>query len=518
MNNSKAEKPFSKVMKELTLRRKTALAMGGEEKVKRRQVEGNLNARERLEVLLDSGSFNELGLLAKSYREEVRHKSAADGKISGFGTISGRPVAIVSNDFTVLGASSSVINGKKMKHIKELATKHGMPVIYLGESSGARMPDRMGAPGRAILGQDPAEYLRTRETPWVSALLGDCYGSSTWYTCLSDFVTMRKGATMAVASSRVTSLAINQPIDSEELGGWRLHTSTTGLVDSALDSDQSALEEIKVFLSYLPSHNCEMPPVQPVPSDHIDLGHELIEVLPESRGSVYDVRDVITRIVDVNSLFELKKRFGKSILTGLARIDGKSTGIIASDPKSQGGAITVDAIRKATSFLVLCDSFNIPIVFLVDQPGFLIGIDGEKRCAPGRIMNWMNALSLCTVPRIAITMRKNYGQAYLNMGGGRMSDVQACWPMADLGFMDPKLGVNVLHQIKEEDDPERFSELVEEIEQDSSAWALANLYEAQVVLDPAETRSFLTNTLKILRNSKGAPIGEHRLSNWPTSY
>ena len=167
---------------------------------------------------------------------------------------------------------------------------------------------------------------------------------------------------------------------------------------------------------------------------------------------------------------------------------------------------------------MLCDSFNIPIVFLVDQPGFLIGISGEKRWAPGRIMNWMNALSLCTVPKIAITMRKNYGQAYLNMGGGRLSDVQASWPMADFGFMDPKFGVNVLHQIKEEDDPEKFAELVEEIEQDSSAWALSDLYEAQVIVDPAETRSFLVNTLNVLGGQNGGVIGEHRLSNWPTSY
>jgi len=518
MNDGGIKKPFAETMSELSRRRAKAYRMGGEEKLAKRRAEGNLNARERLEVLLDDGNFNELGLLAKSYREEVRHKSAADGKISGFGTIEGRPVAVVSNDFTVLGASSSVINGKKMKHIKDIAEKHGIPVIYLGESTGARMPDRMGAPGRAILGQDPTEYLRTRRTPWVSALLGDCYGSSTWYTCLSDFVTMRKGATMAVASSRVTSLAINQPIDPEDLGGWRLHTATTGLADVAVDTDEATLEEIKVFLSYLPSHNGETPPMRAVPAHHVERGHELIDVLPENRGSIYDVKDIIERIVDVDSLYELKKRFGKSVITALSRINGRTVGIVSNNPKSQGGAITIDAIRKATSFLVLCDSFNIPIVFLVDQPGFLIGISGEKRWAPGRIMNWMNALSLCTVPKIAITMRKNYGQAYLNMGGGRLSDVQASWPMADFGFMDPKFGVNVLHQIKEEDDPEKFAELVEEIEQDSSAWALADLYEAQVILDPAETRSFLVNTLNVLGGQNGGVIGEHRLSNWPTSY
>src|SRR5690606_9055138 len=156
-----------------------------------------------------------------------------------------RPVAVVSNDFSVLGASSSVINGKKIRYVKETAARRGMPLVMLGESSGARMPDRMGAPGRAILGQDPAEFRRQREMPLISALLGDCYGSSTWYACMSDFVVMRKGATMAVASSRVTSVAINQPVDPEELGGWRLHTEKTGLVDYAVDTDQEAIDIIR---------------------------------------------------------------------------------------------------------------------------------------------------------------------------------------------------------------------------------------------------------------------------------
>lgn len=518
MDEKAGKKPFESALNELKARRDEAYAMGGAEKTEKRRAQGHLNARERLDLLLDPGSFNEFGLLAKAYRSEVRHKSAADGKIAGFGTVNGRPIAVISNDFTVLGASSSVINGKKMKHVKDIAAKHGMPVIFLGESSGARMPDRMGAPGRAILGQDASEYRRIRRSPWISALLGDCYGSSTWYTCLSDLVVMRKGATMAVASSRVTSLAIGQPVDQEELGGWRLHSATTGLVDRLAETDEEAIAEIRTLLGYLPSHNEELPPSKPLTEEHDDRSKEILDLLPESRSQTYDGREVVKRIVDHGSFYELKERFGKSILTGLARLNGQSVGMIVSNPKAKGGAIDVESMRKVTSFLVLCDSFNIPLIFLVDQPGFLIGIEGEKRTAPGRIMNWMNALSLCTVPKIAITMRKNYGQAYLNMGGGRMSDVQACWPMSDFGFMDPKLGVNVLFQVKEEDDPERFAELVAEIEQDSSAWALAGLYEAQAVIAPTETRRFLIDTIGALGGRTGKWMSEHLLSNWPTSY
>lgn len=503
---------------ELDERRAFALAMGSERRLAERREKGILNARERLEYLLDEGSFLEIGMLARSIRPEVRERTPADGKISGYGRINGRPIAVVSNDFTTLGASSSVINGKKIKHVKEVAAAKGMPLVMLGESSGARMPDRMGASGRAILGQDPNEFRRRREMPLVSALLGDCYGSSTWYACMSDFVVMRKGATMAVASSRVTSIAINQPVDPEDLGGWKLHTERTGLVDYAVETDEAALDIIKRYLSYMPQGRHSEPARMSVPEGSDAAGEDLARLLPESQSQVYDSRKIVEGIADLESVFELKPRFGRSLVTSLARLGGRSVGFIASNPMVRGGAIDVDAMRKATSFLVLCDSFNIPIIFLVDQPGFLIGIEGEKRWAPGRIMNWMSALSQVTVPRIAITMRKNYGQAYLNMGGGRHADLQAAWPSANFGFMDPRVGVNVLHGLKREDDPERFDSLVAEIANDSSAFALAELFEAQAVIAPNETRSFLTSALDIQCSGPNGSVGEHHLANWPTSF
>ncbi|MBS0319861.1 MAG: methylmalonyl-CoA carboxyltransferase [Proteobacteria bacterium] len=510
--------PFEALLDELARRRAKALAMGGAEKLEKRRAQGVLDARQRLDYLLDAGTFVESGLLATSFRPEMVEKSPADGKVAGFGAIDGRPVAVVSNDFTTLGASSSVVNGKKIRHVRTVATQSGMPLILLGESAGSRMPDRMGAPGRAILGQDAQEYLRDRRTPWVSALLGSCYGSSTWYACLSDFVVMRKGATMAVASSKVTALAIKQAVDPEELGGWKLHTAVTGLVDVAVDTDEEALDYVKRFLGYLPSYNGEAPPVVAVPAGSDDAIADILDVVPESRSAVYDMRAVIGRIVDRDSMFEMKPRFGKSIVTALTRVDGRTVGVIANNPMFKGGSIDVDACNKATSFLVLCDSYNIPIVFLVDQPGFLIGMEGEKRGAPGRIMNWMNALSLVSVPRVTITLRKNFGQAYLNMGGGRNSDEAAAWPSADFGFMDPATGVNVLHGLKREDDPERFDVLMKEIARDSAPWPLAGLYEAQAIIDPRETRAYLKSILQVHRRAPTGGIGQHRLQHWPTSY
>ncbi|MBT6218315.1 MAG: methylmalonyl-CoA carboxyltransferase, partial [Rhodospirillaceae bacterium] len=375
------KKPFDDSLSELKQRRDSALQMGGAEKLEKRKDEGHLNARERIDHLFDEGSFNELGMLARSARAEARHKTPADGKVTGFGKIDDRWAGIISNDFTVMGASSALINGKKMRHIKELATKRGSPLIFLGESSGSRMPDRMGAQGRSILGQDPIEYRRLRETPWAAALLGDCYGSSTWYGCMSDFVVMRKGSTMAVASSRVTSLAINQPIDKEDLGGWKLLTGTSGLVDLAVETDEQALDAIKTYLSYLPSHHNEAPPVHAVPEGSGDDMESILDLVPEERSKVYDVKKVVAAIADKDSLFEMKPRYGKSILTALSRIDGQTVGFVANNPKFKGGAVDTDGCNKVISFLVMCDSFNIPIVSLVDVPGFLIGIEGEKKGA-----------------------------------------------------------------------------------------------------------------------------------------
>ena len=506
------------LIRQLEEKNAEALAMGGAEKLAERRKQGVLNARERIDYLVDTGSFAESGRHARAIRPEVRHKTPADGKVAGFARIDGREVALVSNDFTVLGASSSVVNMKKIRHVKQAACRFGMPLVLLGESSGARMPDRMGASGRAIIAQDPTEYQRLRESPWVSALLGQCYGSSTWYAAMSDFVVMRKGSVMAIASPGVTSIAIGKPIDPEELGGWKLLTGVSGLADMAVDTDEQALDAVKKFLSYMPAHNRESPPEYPVPAGSGEACRAMLEIVPEERNKVYDVRKVIAAVADKDSSFELKERFGKSIATVLARLDGKIVGFLANNPLFKGGALDADACQKATSFMVLCDSFNIPIVFLVDVPGFLIGVEGEIRGMPGKVINWMNALSLVTVPRVTVILRKSYGQAYINMGGGRNTDELACWPSADLGFMDTRASVNVLHGVKEQDDPERFRQLAAEVERDTAPWELARLYEAQHVIDPRDTRDFLIRMLQVHRKRLKNGVGEHKLANWPTSY
>ncbi|MCC7273501.1 MAG: methylmalonyl-CoA carboxyltransferase [Alphaproteobacteria bacterium] len=504
-------------MPDLDARRARARAMGGAAKLAARRARGLLDARERIDRFVDPGSFVESGMHATSIVAGDRERTPADGKIAGYGRVDGREVAVVSNDFTVLGASSSAVNGRKIAQMKRVATQRGLPLVFFGESSGARMPDTMGARGMGtMLGNDPTQYQRMRETPWAAAVLGYCYGSSTWYTCCSDFAVMRKGAVMAVSSPLLVAQATSEAIDPEALGGWKLHAETTGQIDLAVDTDEEALAAVRRFLSYMPAHAGEAPPRAAVPEGSGADMATVASLLPASRTQVYDVRKIIRAIVDRDSFFELKARFGKVATIGLARLAGGVVGIVANNPLFKGGALDVDACEKITGFLVLCDSFNIPIVMLVDTPGFAIGMEAERRRAPGKIMNFMNALSLCTVPKLSVILRKSYGQAYLNMGGGRNSDEVAAWPTAEVSFMDPHFAVRIVHG-HQPGTPE-FAAALAEMERDSSVYDIAGIYAVQTVIRPEETRDYLARMLETHRMRPTGGVGQHLMRAWPTSF
>lgn len=508
--------PFEDLLKELDARRQKALAMGGPEKLAQRKAQGLLNARERLARLFDPGSFIESGMYAVSNRPEDKESTPADGKVAGFGRIAGREAAAIANDFTVKGASSATINIKKLKHLKGVARKRGIPIVFLGESTGARMPDVMGA---ASIGSkdDPVEYQRLRDSPWAAGVLGYCYGSSAWYASMSDFCVMRKGSIMAVSSPRLVSMAIGRQVDAEELGGWRVHSEVSGLIDQVVDTDEQAIDAIRQFLSYLPGNNMEPPPEHPVPAGSGADMANILALIPEAANQVYDVKKVIRCIVDSNSLFEIKSRYGKAIVTALARLDGKSVGIIANNPLHRGGAIGADECQKVQSFFVLCDSFNIPLVLLVDQPGFLIGMEGEQKGVTGKVMNWLNAMTLVTVPKISVVMRKSYGLAVSNMGGGGNTDEVACWVTAEVSFMKPEFGARVVFGVSP-DDPEKYQDAVARMSKGTTAYDMAAIYTAHDVIDPRETRNWLIRMLEVHRMRLTGGVGEHLMRSWPTSY
>ena len=488
--------------------------MGGSEKLKVRKKAGYLNARERIDLFFDKGTFFEIGKFVTSSNIHDKDKTPADGKITGYGKVSNRRVAAISNDLTVKGASSSEMNTKKISFIKKSAEKLGLPIVFFGESSGARMPDIMGAKGMSQAGQDNTQYIRTRKVPWVSAILGPCYGSSAWYSVLSDFVVMRRGSVLAVSSPKVLSLATNETIDPEELGGWEMHSQITGIADRVVDTDHEAISLMQSFLSYLPSNNNEIPPQKKVTEDSLKKIDEILSVIPENPKRTYDMREVINLIADEDTAFPMKHDFAKSAVTELARLNGKTVGFIGSNPKFNGGAMDPNACDKITSFLVFCDSFNIPIIILVDTPGFLIGVEGEKQKAPGKIMNFMTALQLCSVPKISVILRKSYGQAYLNMGGGSNSDLVIAWPFAEVSFISPELGVWVVNNKKIQDNDPNYNNYLKKMTYDNSALELARSFGIQDIIDPRNTRQYLINALETLDKK----IAKHNMSNWPTTF
>ena len=505
------------MLAELDRRRAAASAMGGEKKLAKRREQGRLNAQERLDALIDKGSFFEVGLLGQSSFDVDVESTPRDGKITGFARIDDRDVGVVVNDFTTKGASTGATNSKKIGYIRKTCTEKGMPFLHVGESTGARLPDAMGSKGMGtMLGNDTSQFRRMRDTPWVAAALDTSFGSSAWLCCCSDFAVMKKGSIMSVSSPRLVSMAIGEKVDLEELGGWRLHAEQTGLIDHFVDSDEEAMRAIRNFLSYMPSHNGELAPSAPVSEGSGEAQDKILEILPEKRTQVYNMKKIVELIFDRGSIFELKPRFGRSAIVALARLDGKVTGVIANNPNVGGGALSAEACRKIVEFTVLCDSFNIPLVRLMDTPGFVVGTEAERRGAPGHIMNFMNATCMTTVPQVTVICRKAYGRAYVAMGGGAHNDAMIAWPTAEVSFMDPVFATSIVHNLTA--GQEGFEEALGQIQKDLEIWDMARIFSAQDVIKPQETRAYLIRMFEIQQRRRSGGIGQHLMRTWPTSY
>ena len=514
---------FEKQMEEYYRRKEKALGMGGEAKIEKQHARGRLTARERLDRLLDTDSFMEIGLFNHSDMPDMAEKSPTDSKIAGYGKIDGRRVIATANDFTVLAATSSRIAGRKEGELKIRAAEKGYPLIYLGEAGGARMPDIMGSQGLCSYGGGGLDsYLRmltrVRKAPMVTAILGECYGMPTWMACLADFVVQVKGTAMGVSGPRVVSIALSEDSTDEELGGWEIHTRITGMTDCAAEDEDDCFRLIRQYLSYMPAHADELPPLAEVPAGSGQDMDRILDRLPERRNRAYDMNTILKCIVDKDSMFPLKAQFGKSVITSLARIGGKVVGLVANQPMFQGGAMDTDGIDKVISFLCLCDSFNIPLLFFHDIPGFIVGKDAERKRVAARVMNYMNALGLLTVPRISIIVRKTYGMAFWNMcGSGTGADFLVAWPSAEISFVDPEIAAKVVFGGKEVE-PDQWEGFVEGMVEDSSPYGAAGLHYIQDIIEPHKTRDFIIEALDICQGARNRGMSEHRLANWPTKF
>ncbi len=497
--------------------------MGGKDKISAVHESGRYTARERIDKLLDPDTFFEVGRFAHSDVEGLGLKTPADSKITGFGKIGGQRVAVSANDFTTLAATTSRVSGRKEAELKAYANEKGFPLIYLGEAGGARMPDIMGAKGLASFGGGGFDSYtrvmsRTRKSPMVTAILGECYGMPTWMACLSDFVVQVKGTSMGVSGPRVLEIALGEMISNEELGGVKVHGEITGTIDRVAEDEDHCFGLIRQLLSYLPACSSDAPPITGVKKGSGDSMQHILSHVPEKRNQTYDMKNVLNCIADKDSLFEIKPGFGRSVITSLARINGRSIGIIANQPLFLAGAMDTDGIDKVVSFLCLCDSFNIPLLFCHDTPGFLVGRNAERNRVAAKVMNFMNALGQVSVPKISVVMRKSYGMAFWNMcGSGCAADFLVAWPFAEMSFVDPAVAANVVYGRKKIKNEDRSS-IIQSMVDDASPYGAAGMYHIHDVIDPLKTRDYIIEAMDISCSGKNRAIGRHHLANWPTKF
>jgi len=510
--------------RELYERREKALHLGGDKLVEAQHASGRLTVRERIDKLLDPSTFWEVGMLNLAEDPKMREKSAADGRVCGFGKIDNRMVAVIGEDRTVQGGSDGFVGvWRKHTRLHELATEKGYPVIHLGDNlGGLRLPDGMGSSGMSRGAISPAWIRPSRQTPRVATIMGICFGMPSWMARLSDFVVQVKTATMAAAGPRILKIAIGEEVTPQELGNWELRYKQTGEVDAVAEDDEECLAIVREFLSYMPSHNGEEPPVVPTSDPVTRRIEDVHRIVPDEPNRGYDMHRLIKRIVDDGKYFEIKAEFGKSLITCLARIGGRVTGFIANNPLYDAGAPSVQSCKKVASFICLCDSFNIPLVFLTDIPGMFPGSVSEKQGLPTHIMNWHQAEVLATVPKIAIVLRKAYGMGWnVMLSPYESGDFVVAWPTASISFVDPEIGIEMVHgrRIEESSDPEAERErLRREWAIDCAPWKAAEQHHLDDVIDPRDTRLWIAQVLDIARGQRGSFISEHNLKNWPIGF
>ena len=509
-------------LKELEQKKEKFLQMGGSAKVNKQHEKGWLTARERIDRLLDPDSFMEMGLFAHSDYPGMEDKTPADSLICGYGLIKGRRVAVIANDFTVLASTNTKVNLKKLitfkKQVKE---KMKVPLIFLGEAGGARMPDCQGSKEVcALTGYEldglRQEYTHFRTQPFIFAALGECYGVADFQANLADFVVQVKGSAIAVSGPRALGRAIGQTYSGEEMGGWEVHSRITGIADEVAENEEDCWQIIRRYLDYMPNHHGELPPVRPVPEGSDERMARILEVLPEDRRKIYDMHGIVECIVDGGECLELKPEFAKMLITSLARINGEVVGLVANNPMVNLGATDTDALDKMMSFLCLCDSYNIPLIFLHDTPGHMVGKEGEVKKVGAKVVNALQCLFQVTVPKIAIIIRKTYGQVTVNMCGmGGGPDFLAAWPTAEIGFMDPLIAADVVFgNLPEEERKKEVDKMIGDL----TPYPAAGAYYVQNIIDPRETRNYLIRVLQIIRDSKERGMSKRYLANWPTNF
>jgi acetyl-CoA carboxylase carboxyltransferase component len=508
----------------LELRRVRAKALegGGEERTKRQRAKGKLTARERIDLLLDPGTFNEIEPFITHFEDELNLLTETyygDGVVTGYGQINGRTVYLYSQDFTIYGGTLSEMQSHKICRVMDLAVRNGVPFISLIDSGGARIQEGVRSMGGyAEIFRRNAQYSGV--IPQIAVMLGPCAGGAAYSPALQDLVIMvEKTSFMFLTGPEVIKAVTGEVIDAESLGGADVHTSVSGVAHMSLKSEKDALDMVRHFLSYLPSNNVENPPFIKSNDDLAYMDDSLNSIVPIDPSEPYIMHQVIEKILDQGSFLEFQSGWARNAIVGLARIGGHSVGVVGQEPAIMAGVIDIDAADKMTRFVRMCDCFNIPLVTFVDSPGFLPGIAQEHGGIIRHGAKLLYAYSEATVPKICVITRKAYGGAYVVMSSKYLgTDVTYAWPSAEIAVLGAEGAANILFkkQIESAPDPaaERKKLANEYREKFNNPYNAASTGYVDDIIEPRESRPKIIASLSALRD-KYTPAPPRKHGNIP---
>lgn len=493
-------------LKELQSRARRALEGGGAARIEKQHAAGKLTARERIDSLLDPESFQEMDKLAVTKHSDfgpIEDPAVGDGVVSGYGTVAGRTVFVFAQDFTVNGGSLSAANARKIVKIMDQAMKVGAPVIALNDSGGARIQEGV----RSLAGYADIflrNTLASGVVPQISAIMGPCAGGAVYSPALTDFIFMVQDTSyMFVTGPDVIKAVTHEEVTKDQLGGAMTHNKTSGVAHFAAKDDRACIAMIRELLSYIPANNLEEPPYVAT-SDPIDRETSKIkDIVPENPNLPYDIKKVITEVMDDGRFLEVQPHFGKAIVIGFARLAGKSVGVVANQPNYMAGALDIDSSTKGARFVRFCDAFNIPIITFEDVPGFLPGTQQEFGGIIRHGAKLLYAYSEATVPKLTVITRKAYGGAYCVMASKHLrTDINFAYPGAEIAVMGSEGAVNILYRreiANAEDSDARRKELTDEYtEKFATPFVAAEEGYLDEVIDPKDTRHFLARALLML--------------------
>jgi propionyl-CoA carboxylase beta chain len=496
------------ILEELDKRRALARAGGGPKRIASQHAKGKLTARERIDVLLDEGSFEEFDMFVEHRSHDFgmeEQRIPGDGVVTGWGTINGRVVYVFSKDFTVMGGSLSKAHAEKIVKVQEMALRNGSPVIGLFDAGGARIQEGVDSlAGYADIFLQ--NVLSSGVIPQISVIMGPCAGGDVYSPAMTDFIFMVKDtAYMYVTGPEVVKKAVNEDVSHEDLGGWRVHALKSGVSEGAFDNDLEALAQVRRLVDFLPLSNREAAPRRESFDDPYRDEPSLDTLVPANPNKPYDMKELVLKIVDEGDFFEISPEWAKNIIVGFGRMDGDTVGFVANQPQVLAGVLDIDSSRKAARFVRFCDAFNIPVVTLVDVPGFMPGTKQEQGGLIKHGAKLLFAFAEATVPKVTLITRKAYGGAFDVMSSKNIrGDLNYAWPTAEIAVMGPKQAVEIIFRA-DIGDPEKISEREAEYKAHfANPFVAASRGYIDDVIMPHGTRRRIVRALKSLRTKKVA--------------